>query len=215
MIVTLSRQMGALGEVIAARVAAAFDLRLIDRVAVYNAAIEAGMPENVLRELVYEGQRSLTDEILESLGRGSTKPSSQLSGLIAPMLPPVSLTSDEAVGTLGLLIKDLASGGHTLVLGQAGQVWLRGYQGACHVQIMAPFELRAARIAEQQRISLTEARRVVRASDRGRADSLMRHHGLHWLDPLLYHMVINTGQVPVETAIVLIGNAGQALAMRN
>jgi hypothetical protein len=215
MIVTLSRQMGALGEVIAARVTAAFDLRLIDRVAVYNAAVEAGMPRTVLRELMYEGQRSLTDEILESLGRGSTKPSSQLSGLIAPMVPPVSLTSEQAVRTLGLLIKDLASSGNTLVLGQAGQVWLRGYQGACHVQIVAPFELRAARIAEQQQISPAEARRVVHASDRARADSLMQNHGLHWLDPLLYHMVINTGQVPVDIAVALIGNAGQALAMRN
>jgi cytidylate kinase len=130
------------------------------------------------------------------------------------MMPPISLTSEEAVRTLGLLIKDMASRGNTLVLGQAGQVWLRGYQGACHIQIIAPFDLRVTRVAEQKQISMADARRAVRTSDRARSDSLMRYHGLNWLDPQLYHLVINTAQVPVELAIALIGNAGQALATR-
>lgn len=219
MILTLSRQMGAMGELIAARMAAAFDLRLIDREAVYNAALATGMPQNLLRQLMYEGQRSLAGEILDTLGRGSPAGSGMqafnpMGGLIAPMMPPVSLSLEEGMRTLGLIIIDLATRGNTLVLGQAGQQWLRGYAGTCHAQIVAPFEVRAARIAEQQSITLDEARRKVRASDRSRADLLMRHHGLNWLDPTLYHVVINTGQVPVEVAISLLASASQALAHR-
>jgi hypothetical protein len=219
MILTLSRQMGAQGELIAARMAAAFDLRLIDREAVYNAALATGMPQNLLRQLMYEGQRSLAGEILDTLGRGSptgsTMPSfNPMGGLIAPMMPPVSLSLEEGMRTLGLIIKDLATRGNTLVLGQAGQHWLRGYAGTCHAQIVAPFEVRVARIAEQQNVTLDEARRKVRASDRSRADLLMRHHGLNWLDPTLYHIVLNTGQVPVEVAIALLASASQALAHR-
>ncbi len=219
MILTLSRQMGAQGELIAARMAAAFDLRLIDREAVYNAALATGMPQNLLRQLMYEGQRSLAGEIMDTLGRGSPTGSTMQSfnpmgGLIAPMMPPVSLSLDEGMRTLGLIIKDLATRGNTLVLGQAGQYWLRGYAGTCHVQIVAPFEVRAARIAEQQNVTLDEARRKVRASDRSRADLLMRYHGLNWLDPTLYHVVLNTGQVPVEVAIALLASASQALAQR-
>jgi hypothetical protein len=220
MILTLSRQMGAQGEVIAARLAAAFDLRLIDRQAVYNAALATGMPESLLRQLMYEGRRSLAGEILDSLGRGSPTGSTMqsfnpLGGLIAPMMPPVSLTEDEGFQTLGLLIKDLATRGNSLILGQAAQFWLRGYAGTCHAQIVAPFEVRAARISEEQKITLDEARRKVRASDRSRADMLMRHHGLDWLDPTLYHVVINTGQVPVEVAITLLASTSQALAHRS
>jgi hypothetical protein len=52
----------------------------------------------------------------------------------------------------------------------------------------------------------------VRASDRGRADYLRRYHGVDWLDPTLYHLVINTGWVSVATAVDLIVAAQQALA---
>jgi cytidylate kinase len=51
----------------------------------------------------------------------------------------------------------------------------------------------------------------VRASDRGRADYLRRYHGANWLDPTLYHLVINTGRVPVATAVDLIVQAYRAV----
>jgi cytidylate kinase len=119
------------------------------------------------------------------------------------------ITLEEAVQTIGLVIKDAASRGHVLVLGQGGQVWLRDYQGACHVKIMAPYDLRVARVAEQERISPTEARRRVRASDVARDDYLAKYHGVNWLDPLLYHLVINTGEVSIEAAVSLIVHAAQ------
>ncbi len=222
MIITLSRQMGAFGELIAARVAAATGLRLVDREYVYRAALAAGLPDRLLQQLMYERARSLAAEILESLGGsgpelgGVPLPSpNPLGGLIGPMLPPASLSLDEGVRTLGLVIKDIAAQGSVLLLGQAGQAWLRDYTGATHVQIVAPFEVRMSRIAAAQKVSTAEARRLVRASDSGRADSLSRYHGLTWSDPLLYHLVINTGATPVEVAVSLIVHAGQALAARS
>ncbi len=222
MIITFSRQMGSHGDLIAARVAVACGLRLIDRQQIYGIALAAGLPDSLLQQLMYARRRSLAAEFLDSLGAsspelgGSPLPSpNPLGSIIAPMLRPASLSLEEGARTLGLLIKDIAGQGNVLILGQGSQVWLRGYQGVCHMQIVAPFEVRVARVAEQQSVPLAEASKLVRDSDRARSGYLSRYHGLNWNDPLLYHLVINTGLVPVEIAVSLIVNAGQALASRS
>jgi len=218
MIVTLSRQLGSGGDIIAARVAAALGLRLVDRALIHQAAAAAGVPEAILQQLTYDTQRSLAAEILSSLSgtlsgaAGTGPPPNPLGGIFAPMLPPLSISLEEGVRTLGLVIKDIAAQGNVLVLGQGSQVWLRDYQDACHVQVVAPFELRVARVAEREKLSPAAARRRVRSSDQARADYLARYHNVNWLDPLLYHLVINTGQTPLEVAVALIVNAAQAMA---
>jgi cytidylate kinase len=218
MIITLSRQLGSGGDTIAARVAAALGLYLVDRATIHQAAATAGVPEAILQQLTYDTQRSLAAEILSSLsgalpdatGRVGPPPN-PLGGIFAPMLPPVSISLEEGVRTLGLVIKDIAAQGNVLFLGQGSQVWLRDYQGVCHVQVIAPFELRVARVAEREKLSLAAARRRVRSSDQARTDYLARYHNANWLDPLLYHFIINTGQTPLEVAVALIVNAAQAM----
>jgi hypothetical protein len=221
MIITLSRQLGSQGDLIAARVAAACGLRLIDRAQIYGIALAAGLSDNLLQQLMYERRRSLAAEFLDSLGASSPHlggsplaSANPLGSIIVPMLRPASLSLEEGVRTLGLLIKDIAARGDVLILGQGSQVWLRGHQNACHVQIVAPAEVRVTRVAEQLNVPPAEAGRLVRDSDRARSGYLSRYHGVNWQDPLLYHLVINTGQVPIETAVSLVVNAGQALAGR-
>ncbi len=180
MIITLSRQLGSEGDVIAARVAAALGLTLIDRERVYERALAAGVPAELLQRLMYERQRSLAAEIMDTLSgpvaqrEPPAPPSSPLLSVFAPLLPPAAMSLDEAARTVGLVIKDLASQGDVLVLGQGGQCWLRGYPGACHVQIVAPLELRIARVAAREHLSLAAARRRVRVSDQARAEYLLR-----------------------------------------
>lgn len=218
MIITLSRQLGSGGDTIAARVAAALGLTLVDREYVHRAALVAGVPEELLRRLMYEGQRSMAADLLDSLdgsGMLRTAPAqapNPLLGIFAPMMPSTTLSLEEAAASVGLVIKDLASRGNLLLLGQGGQMILHGYEGACHVQVVAPPEQRVARVAEQQHITLAEARRRVRASDRARAEYVARFYGVRWLDPLLYHLVINTGEMPLDVAVALIVHAAQAVA---
>lgn len=218
MIVTLSRQLGSGGDAIAARVVAALGLTLIDRGTVYQASLAAGVPADLLQKLMYEGQRSLASELINSWGnlsdgaRRATTPSpNPLVGIFAPLLPPAAVSPEEAAQAVGLVIKDLASRGNVLVLGQGGQMWLRGYAGACHVQVVAPLELRIARVAEREKVTPPIARRLVRGSDLARSEYVARYHNVRWQDPLLYHLVVNTGQTPVDAAVSLIVHATQVM----
>lgn len=221
MIVTLSRQVGSGGDEIAARVAAALGLQLVDREHIRSAALGAGVPPELLHKLLYEGRRSLAAQILDSLGgppggvtAGDTPPPGPLAGIFGPVLPPPSISLEEAVRTIGLVIKNVASQDNVLILGQGGQVWLHDYQGTCHVQVVAAFDLRVARVAERQKLSLADARRMVQATDRARADYLARYHGARWLDPLLYHLVVNTSHTSTEAAVSLIVQAAQVVGRR-
>jgi cytidylate kinase len=218
MIITLSRQLGSQGDTIAARVAAALGLTLVDRESVYKMSLAAGVPDELLRRLMYEGQRSLAAEIMDSFSGGlgaraesQASTTSPLLGVFAPLLPPAAISLEEAIRSVGLVIKEAASHGNVLVLGQSAQCWLRGYSGACHVQIVAPFDLRVGRVAEREGVSLTAARRRVHTSDQARADHALRFHEVRWLDPTLYHLVINTGQTTVEAAVSLIVHAAHTV----
>lgn len=218
MIVTLSRQLGSQGDAIAASVAAALGLRLIDREHISSVAAAAGIPETVLHNLMYEDYRSLAAEILNSLrgpsgpSAAAPQPASPLAGVFAPMHRPAAVTPQDAVAAIGQLIKDIAQQSDVLILGQGGQVVLRDYSGVCHVQVVAPLPLRIERVAQREGLPAAAARRRVRANDLVRADYLARYYGIKWLDPLHYHVVVNTGLTPIDLAVSLVVEAAKSLA---
>jgi hypothetical protein len=218
MIVTISRQLGSEGDLIAARVAAALGLLLVDREYTSKAARAIGMPTALLQKLMYEGQQSLAGQIMDSLGSTPSDLSDQpvrspgpLEGIFTPMLAPSSITLEDGMRTIGRIITDLASRADVLVLGQGGQMWLRDRKDACHVQVVAPLDLRIERVAAREGISRATARRRVRISDQARAEYLARYHGVNWLDPLLYDYVVNTGRRSVDAAVSLIIHAAELL----
>ncbi len=221
MILTLSRQLGSEGDTIAARVAAALNLTLADHDYICRMALAAGVPPQPLQKLMYEGRYNLAGEILNSLGGepptlagGAAPAPGPLEGIFTPMLIPPTISLEEAVRMIGLVIKDIARRDNVLLLGQGSQVFLRDFDGAFHVQVVAPFELRAARVAARQNLTLPAARRLVRANDRARAEYLARYHNIRWLDPLLYHLTINTGQTPPDAAVSIIVQAAQTLGRK-
>jgi hypothetical protein len=218
MIVTISRQLGSQGDLIAGRVAAAMGLLLVDREYTLRAALAAGVPAQSLHKLMYEGGLSLAGQIMDSLGSTpSERPArpapspGPLEGIFTPMLAPSSINLEDGVQAIGRIIIELASRRDVLVLGQGGQIWLRNRQDACHVQVVAPYNLRIEQVSARENLSRTAARRLVRTSDQARAEYLARYHGVNWLDPLLYHCVINTGLTPIDTAVSLIVHAAQSM----
>jgi hypothetical protein len=214
MIVTISRQLGSQGALIAARVAAALGLPLVDRDYVSKAALAVGVPAGLLQKLMYEGQHSFAGQIMDSLGSEPPELPDRpvpapgpLEGIFTPMLAPSSISLEDGVQTIGRVIVNIANRQDVLVLGQGGQLWLRDRKDACHVQVVAPYDLRVERVASGRNVSRATARRLLRISDQARSQYLARYHGVNWLDPLLYHCVINTGPTPVEVAVSMIVQA--------
>ena len=224
-IVTISRQLGSGGNKIAAGVAEAMSLRFIDREMINRAAHEAGVPKIALQEMEYEGQRTLVEQVLDILRQMPATPnppdtaqreaatplSVHFGGIFSPTLRPMSTAMNDYVRMMGMVIRDLAREGRVIIVGRGSQVLLKDHPAALHVQIIAPFWHRVKRIMEREGLERRAAVSRVRTSDRARADYLRRYHNVHWLDPQLYDLVINTDKVPVEVAVKLIVEASRAL----
>ncbi|MCX7671413.1 MAG: cytidylate kinase-like family protein [Anaerolineae bacterium] len=219
MIITLSRQIGSLGDEIAGRVAAELHLRLADHDFLRAQALAAGIAAGLLDRLFDEEPHNLAVEVLESLSdaprlavAGGAAAPNPLGTVFAPVLQLSSVHLEEAARQIGAVIRAVAEQDNILFLEQGSQVVLCGRPGTLHVQIVAPFELRARRIAQHRRLPIAEARRQTRICDHARADYLARYHGVNWLDPLLYHLVINTGLWSADDAVALIVAAARRMS---
>jgi cytidylate kinase len=226
-VITVSRQLGSHGEEIATQVARALDLRLIDAEAINRAAQEAGVPQVALAELEHDRERSLTNRMLDALQAmpnlspvsetGSVYP--DMPGLIIPFaglfsttVPPLSAWLEGYVRMVGLVVRGLAREGDVLLVGRGSQVLLRSHPKALHIQVVAPAAHRLDTVMKRHNLTKREAQSRIRASDRARFDYVRRYHDADWLDPTLYHLVINTAWIAVPTAVDLIIEAQRALA---
>jgi hypothetical protein len=223
-IVTLSRQLASGGNDIALGVAQALDLRVVDQVVINRAAMEAGVPRAALEELRYEGRRSLVDRMLsvvhampaiptalEPASGSGTTASTMFQGFLSPLHPPMSLSMREYVRVVGLVIRDLAHDGDVIIVGRGGQMVLRDTPGTLHVRVIASFAQRIERLMARREIGGREATAQLRASDRARANYLRRYHGVGWQNPRLYHLMLNTDDIPLSVAIAAGVGACRAL----
>ena len=230
-VITVSRQLGSLGGDIASSVAQELGLRLIDAETINQAAERAGVPRVALAELETEGERGLASRVLNAMRAMPLLPSAgsrpatsgdvasprtstttfPFGGLFSPTVPPISSSLEGYVRMVGLVLRGLAHEGNVLILGRGGQMLLRNHPGALHVQTVAPFATRVEVVISRYGLSERVAQQRVRASDRARSDYLRRYHDVDWLNPTLYHLVLNTASLPAESAVGLIVAAQQAI----
>ena len=124
--------------------------------------------------------------------------------------PPSTHHQDEHLrgrGEAGIQ-RFLAAGGG-VILGRAAAVVLgqdRGY----HVRLDGPADRRVVQGAVVENISEEEARARLRAADKARTAYVRRLYRTEPADPSLYHLVIDSTAIPLDTVIELILAAARA-----
>ena len=103
----------------------------------------------------------------------------------------------------------LAVDGGGVILGRAGAVVL-GKDRGFHVRLDGPAERRVVQGAAIEGISEEEARERLRAADRARIAYVRRLYRCDPADASLYHMVIDSTAIPLDTVIELIATAARA-----
>lgn len=76
-----------------------------------------------------------------------------------------------------------------------------------HVRLVAPFEMRVEHAHKYYGMTKDEAHKFCLTEDLGRARYLKKYFNADINDPLLYHMIINTGRVSYDATTKLIGEA--------
>lgn len=181
-VVTISRQWGSGGTNIAKVVAKELDFRLYDKEIIDRMAELSGVnPRHI--EYHEDGEGGVVNDLVLQLLDGK-RPT--------------------AAGYLRVLVralKHIGREGNAVIVGRAANFVL---PLAFNVRIVAPEDLRIARLAELHDTDTRSARRMVINSDRNRYRFIRANFGADWNDPMFYDLVINTEQFSIEHAAELI-----------
>jgi cytidylate kinase len=185
-VVTISRQLGSLGGQIGRQAADLLGYQLVWRDLINASARRAGAPATAL---------AMIDEL----------------GLLG-----IRLSAEECQtyrNALKQVMEELVLEGDKVIVGRAGQAVLRGQPDVLHVRVIAPFDLRSARIAQEQHISLEGAQAQVEASDNHRKKYLKRCYQIDWDNPEHYDLLINTARISPTEGARLIAQAVSTLSL--
>lgn len=106
-------------------------------------------------------------------------------------------------------IQRLLAGGGGVILGRAAAVVL-GKERGFHVRLDGPAARRAAQGAVIEGITEEQARERLRPADKARNAYVRRLYRCDPVDPALYHLMIDSTAMPLDTVIELIITAARA-----
>jgi cytidylate kinase len=193
MLITVTRQFGAGGAQVAARVARALGWRVVDNELVERVAARAGMAPEDVAQLEERGTtfverlaRTLvaaTPELLVPAEAGGTAP---------------AMSEADLVRVTELVVEEVAAEGKVVLVGRAAPVVLAGEREAIHLKVVAPRDWRIA-------ATMTDE------TDKNRARYHRQHYQRDWADPANYHMVLNTAALGLDGAAEMVVARARAL----
>ena len=124
--------------------------------------------------------------------------------------PPSTHHQDEHLrGSGEAEIHRLVAAGGGVILGRAAAVVL-GKDRGFHVRLIGPAARRVVQGAVVEGISAEQAGERLRAADRARTAYVRRLYRCDPADPSLYHLVIDSTAMPLDTVVELIITAARA-----
>ena len=199
MLITISREFGSCGSLLAARVAEILGWRLVDNQLVEEVARRAGLSE---QEVKAKEERGPT--FVERLSRA-------LAAATPELLTPDPVELPEAQEARLVKITEQvvvdAVQDHAVLVGRAATAVVGRREKALHVRVVGPVDYRTQIVADRFGISFEEAGRRVRDVDAHRARYHRQYYDRDWADPHGYHLVVNTGWLGVERAAAVIVEA--------
>ena len=207
-VITISRQVGSGSEQVASRVAELLGYRYFDKRLMIQVAAEVGLSENEVVDFSEEHYKAAN--FLSRLfgSRVVTQVSTrQRDSTGAETLNVAQLDEAFCIDLIQTAIRAAYERGNIVILGRGGQAILHDLPGVFHIRLEAPVEIRVSRLQSQKGFNASEAQAWVVEQDRKTAQYLSRFFEVRWDDPMLYHMMINTGKIEPEIAAQIIVNA--------
>jgi cytidylate kinase len=198
-VVTLSATYGAGGSQVGPMLAERLGVAFLDR----------AIPSAVAERLSVPLEEALAHD--ESLGDAIGRLSSSfalLPELAGAMVQADLLAEEDYRRETERAIREHAAEG-AVVLGRAGQLVLREEPGALHVRLDAPPERRLRQAMILEGVDEETAKRHLRETDRAREAYVQHFYGADPRDCRLYHLVLDSTQLPLETCVELIAQAAQ------
>lgn len=207
-VITISRQYGTGGKEIARRICKKLGYSYFDKNLMVEVASEiGGLSEDQIvdfSEDTYK-MRNFVERLFGSRRVKIETWQQDASG--AQSLQVQSLDEEEGVELVRDTILAAYEQDNVVIVGRGGQAILREQPGVLHVRIDAPLGARALFIKEREKITMAEATELATRKDQAAAAYLSKFFDIDWDNPLLYHLVLNTGKWEIEAVANIIINA--------
>jgi cytidylate kinase len=202
-LVTIAALYGAGGSVIGPRVAKQLGVPFLDREIPDAVAARMGLSEDAVAD-VDEEPRSAVDRLTATLGRLST-----ITGATGGSVERLDLQERQVRARIEeFLARGRITGG--VALGRGGMVVLRSVPWALHVHLGGPRETRIQQGMALNRVDREAAERRQDAEDRARMGYVRRAYGVDGQDPTLYHLILDSTMLDLDTCVELIVAASRA-----
>ncbi|MBI4506077.1 MAG: cytidylate kinase family protein [Chloroflexi bacterium] len=179
-VITISRQIGSLGDAVAEELAKRLSVPLTDRSKMVAEAYRYGLTTN----------RQTPPEIAErkpTLLQRLDEERHRFSVLLRAMLYDFAATQET-----------------TVIIGLTAQMLFKNVRHALRTLTVAPFLVRVERVMREQGLDRQAAITIVRQSDSDRAGYHQYLHHVEWLRPELYDLVINTEYMRANTVVEML-----------
>ncbi len=204
---TIAALYGAAGSVIAPRVAEQLGVPFLDRAIPQAVANRTGLPESAVEE-VDDAPRRGIERLTARLGRAST-----ISGATGGSIEQLDAGVRSIRGQIEeFLARASISGG--VAVGRGGMVILRSVPWALHVHLGGPREARVTQRMALDGIDRVTAQARQEAEDRARMSYVRRVYGVDGGDPALYHLMLDSTALDVDTCVEVIVTAARARTLR-
>ena len=199
MLITISRQFGAGGSVVARQVAEALGWRVVDNELVEQVASRAGLPPERVAERE-ERVSTFVERLARTLAAASPEvfPPADSAGAV------LDVPEADLVRITETVVAEIAAQGKVVLVGRAAPAVLSREADALHVKLVAPRAFRIRVAASRLGCAADKAASVLDNTDKMRARYLREYYRRDWDDPVNYHITINTGVLGFEGATELI-----------
>ncbi len=194
-VITLDREYGSGGGVIAEKVASRLGWKLWDQLLTDEIARRLDCDRRAVEEHE-ERQDRVFYRLLRAFMRGSFEGS-----LNAPRL---KLVDTECVREIvRKLLPEIAEAGNCVIVGRGSSYHLGSRTDALHVFVYAPFQERVRRLQATGKTE-KEAVELAETVDRDRADFIKRYFDVEWPGRHRFHLMVNSGMGDEVTVEIIL-----------
>ncbi len=192
-IITISRQIGSGGRSAGRLLAEMLEVPFYDRAIVDLAAKESGMDA----EFIENGEQMITSSMLFNVAA---------MGYGGYFTDAGNTLTDKIYMAESKVIKSIADKGPCVIVGRCADYVLRDYD-CLNVFMYADMKTRTERLMEERKITLKEAEKLIKTSDKRRSRHYEHYTGRPWGKMTNYHLCIDGGKTGYELAAKIIKQA--------
>jgi cytidylate kinase len=199
-VITISRQHGSGGHVVTRLLCERLGYRYFDKELMAQLGAQIGLKPDQVIDLPEDKHH--VQNLVERLFANAPNPLGDPGTWT--LQAQLDAQQELSVQTFQSLIRAAHEHDDVVVMGRGGQMVLHDAPDVLHVRLVAPLELRIQRVQENAGLTADAARARVSQRDQASAEYVRRLYNVDAADPLLYDLVINTGELPAAATADLI-----------